>query len=274
MNPRVISASRRIDMVGTAPENLSEILRTRFPPSEVHTLVIWTKDPMALLTDLELRETVSGYDQLFVHCTITGMGATRLEPRSPPMEKALSSLSGLVELVGLPVRIRVRFDPLVHFVLPSGRRYSNVRHFGRVAREAATLGVPSVTVSWMECYTKVERRLAREGIKVESVSQELIKRETDHMQQECAELGLTLLGCCAPGLESSRCIDGNLLGQLHPRGLKCSEAKAKGQRALCTCTASLDIGWYSRCAHGCLYCYGNPSPEISTEDMPWPEDNG
>jgi DNA repair photolyase len=261
-------------MVGTAPENLSELLRAKFPASEVHTLVVWTKDPITLLTHRELRETVSGYGQLFIHCTITGMGKTRLEPRSPSTEEALSSLSELVEFVGLPERIRVRFDPLVHLVLPSGHRYSNVSHFGQVARVASALGIPSVTVSWMECYPKVLRRLAGQGIGVETASQELIEKETECMRRECAELGLSLLGCCVPGLESSRCIDGRLLSRLHPEGLKCSEAKAKGQRALCTCTASLDIGWYSPCVHGCLYCYANPDANASAEGNPWPGDDG
>ncbi len=270
MKPRVISASRRIDMVGTSPDNLSDILRKRFPPSEVHTLVIWTKDPITLLRHRGLSETVSGYGQLFVHCTVTGMGATRLEPCSPPTDDALSTLGELVEFVGLPERVRLRFDPLVHLSLPSGRSYSNVIHFGRIARVASALGIPSVTVSWMECYAKVSKRLAGHGIRVEKVSSVLMKKETEHMREVCEEFGLTLLGCCAPGLESSRCIDGKLLSRLHPEGLKCSEAKATGQRTLCTCTASLDIGWYSPCAHGCLYCYANPSSQVPAEHKPWP----
>ncbi|UCF79714.1 MAG: DUF1848 family protein [Candidatus Eiseniibacteriota bacterium] len=268
---RVISASRRIDMVGTAPQNLSETLRTRFLPSDVHTLVIWTKDPVTLLTHRDLRSTVSSYGQLFVHFTITGMGATRLEPRSPPAEEALSALGPLVELVGRPERVRVRFDPIVHLVLPSGRTYCNVRHFERVVRRAGTLGIPSVTVSWMECYAKVRRRLASQGISPQPVSAELVREETERMLRECARQGMRLLGCCAEGLESSRCIDGELLSSLHPLGLECSVAKARGQRTLCRCTASLDIGWYSPCAHGCLYCYANPKPDVAAEGPVLPE---
>jgi hypothetical protein len=271
MNPRVISASRRIDMVGTAPENLSGILRAKFPPSEVHTLVVWTKDPSTLLHNRSLRETVSGYRQLFVHCTITGMGATRLEPGSPPMERALFSLKELVEFVGLPERIRVRFDPLVHLVFPDGRKYSNICQFKRVVELSGALGIPSIIVSWMQRYPKVERRLAARGIGIEPVSRRLLKQETDYMKQVCTELGLSLLGCCAPALQSSRCINGELLGRLHPLGLRCSQAKARGQRTLCKCTESLDIGWYSSCAHGCLYCYANPDTAVSAEERPWPQ---
>jgi DNA repair photolyase len=270
MNLRVISASRRIDMVGTQPRKLAEILRTKHQPSEVHTLVIWTKNPLVLLHNRSLRETVSDYTQLFVHCTITGMGNTVLEPATPPIEEALYSLRELIALAGSPERVRLRFDPIVHLVFPDGRKYSNLPHFRRVASVASNLGIPAVIVSWVELYPKVISRLEREGIEAEIPSERDIASEREYLLQECAANHLKLLGCCVQGLESSRCIDGALFSRLHPLGLKCSQAKAKGQRPLCTCTDSLDIGWYTPCSHGCLYCYANPSSKVPRKDKAWP----
>jgi DNA repair photolyase len=272
MNLVVISASRRIDMVGTAPHRLIELLKTKYPPSRVHTLVIWTKAPSTLLANTELVEAVSRYNQQYFHCTITGMGGTRLEPLSPPLSQSLASLKGLVSLAGAPERVRVRFDPVVHLVLPGEITYSNLSHFRTVALACADAGITAVTTSWMQCYPKVVKRLERAGIRILTVSASQMRRETEFLLDHCTEHGLCLSGCCATHLPAARCIDGALLNRLHPLGHGCSEGKARGQRADCTCSASLDIGWYAPCAHGCLYCYANPCAVREESGRSWPTD--
>lgn len=35
------------------------------------------------------------------------------------------------------------------------------------------------------------------------------------------------------------------------------QSKIKNQRGECGCAASIDIGAYNTCLHGCIYCYAN-----------------
>ena len=256
---KVISASRRIDMVGCYPGRLAETLNDKCPPEKVHTLVIWTKSVKNLYKHPQLRGTVRRYTQLFVHYTVTGMGGTLFEPNVPSLEEGMSELVHLIDLTGSPERIRFRFDPVAHFILPDGRHYSNLPMFEYVARHIAGSGIRNVSISFMSAYNKVLKRLARANIGVHKISSSEMQNEANMIAEIAGRYDITVHWCCVAGRPSSRCIDGELLNRLHPLGHTCSVKRARGQRRDCGCTESWDIGWYHKCLHGCLYCYANPA---------------
>lgn len=255
---KVISASRRLDLVACFPDETAEILHTKCPPEKVHSVVLWTKNPANLLRSGKLSSELKLYDQLFVHLTVTGMGGTRLEPNVLPAPEVLNMLPGVLDFVGHPERIRFRFDPIVHLVTPEKNEYTNFPYFAEFAPELARLGIRNISVSWMSDYRKVRLRLTRQGYEIIPLTTARQSKEIDNLQILANRFGLQLHFCSMPGLPVSRCIDGTLLSALHPAGERCSESRATGQRKWCGCTASWDIGWYLPCPHGCRYCYANP----------------
>lgn len=263
---KVISASRRIDMVSCFPDELVRLLAEKCPPEHTHTVVLWTKNPANLLEHTTLRESCRQY-HLFLYLTMTGMGATMLEPNVPRWQEMAALLEPLVEYLGTPERIRIRFDPIVHLRMPDGDTMCNLAEFEPVAIEACKHGIHDVSISWMAAYKKVVTRLKKRGIEEIPVSPDEWQKEFDWLTEKASKYSTRLHGCCVPGMPVSRCIDGELLARLHPDNLPCSTAKAKGQRKACGCTESYDIGWYNPCPHGCLYCYANPAavPEPAHE---------
>lgn len=256
---KVISASRRVDMVAGYRDELMELLRRDWPPERVHTVVIWTKNPPALASDVSLREFLSGYDQLFLHLTVTGLGGSDLEPHAPPRAESIASLSSLVDFVGDPERVRLRFDPLIEVQTPGGEIITNLNLFEEVAGEGRSRGIRNVSTSWVTSYSKVKSRLRARGIEILDKSEAELKAIWTDMRRRAESMDVALHACCVPGLPPSRCIDGETLNRLHPKGTLCSTARAKDQRPDCRCTESFDIGWYKSCPTGCLYCYGNPA---------------
>lgn len=256
--PKIISASRRTDMVASAPENLAARLQEKAPPAATHSVVLWTKNPHNIFTNQALRNQLVQYEQLFLHLSITGLGGTLLEPHVPTPDKVLSMLSALIDFFHGPERINIRFDPIVHFEMPDGSRVGNLDYFETLAPTLARLELRRVTVSWVQIYGKVSRRLQTLGIRPVSMTDLKRQKEAAWLRNKADEHGINLHGCCVPGWPRSSCIDAERLNQLHPHGCRAATRRARGQRPLCRCSESLDIGWYHSCIHGCVYCYGNP----------------
>ena len=245
-------------MVAGDPDRLAALLMEKCPPEKVHSLVLWTKNAYHILRHRNLQEQLKKYDQIYLHYSITGLGGSFLEPKVPDTQTALSHLPELVRFVKDPLRIRIRFDPVVHLRQSDGTIIVNLKYFEHIAPVIAKNNIKDVSVSWVQIYGKVNNRLKQYNITPVSVSNELWQEEAAWLQKTAELNHITLHGCCVPGWPRSRCIDGFLLNDLHPKGHVASTRRAKGQRADCGCTESWDIGWYHACPHGCIYCYANP----------------
>jgi hypothetical protein len=263
-NLPVVTVSRRTDMVRWYPDDLVRILEQRYPPGAVHSIVVITKFPGAVLAR-PVRLALSRYELVVIQVTVTGLGGTRLEPGVDGPETALAALPGLLDLTGSAERVTCRIDPIVHWreagALGLGSELrSNLEDFGWIARLARQSGVTRVKTSLASPYPKVLRRFERAGLTLVDPQGAERERVLVILEREATTAGVALEFCCEPSRAMTACIDERLLSRLHPRRLPANADRAGGQRVHCGCSRSVDLAWYSShpCPSGCLYCYANP----------------
>lgn len=278
---KVISASRRTDLVAFYPDWLAACLKKRrasffhhgrraeisvdLSPEGVHTLVLWSKNFKPLLENrFGLRDLIADYSQVYFHFTITGLGGTSVERLAPAPAAALEQLPQLLEVAGRPERISVRFDPIVFW--KEGRELkTNLNFFAGLAREISRWGITTVRFSLAQWYKKAVARARKVGLDFYDPGPEEKREAVQKLVRLAAEYGLELWSCSQPdiarlpGVKASSCIDGAWLSRLHPAGEPASTGKDRTQRKDCLCTESVDIGSYTQsCPAACVYCYANP----------------
>lgn len=277
---KIISASRRTDLVAFFPEWLASVIRKEevrvvgpsgytytvdMSPQNVHTVVLWSKNFANLIENHSgLRIAFQKYDQLFLHFTITGLGGSFIEQGVPPPTIALSQLDNLIEIVGGPRRVSIRFDPIIYWKEDDEEK-TNLYFFEKLAPIIQGKGILDVRFSFAQWYNKAKRRAAKERFVYRDPMPEIKVIDARYLDQIARHFGLHLSLCSQASLSDasnvapSACIDGALLQRLHPDQASVSTKKDSTQRKECLCTESVDIGSYTQfCPHCCLYCYANP----------------
>jgi hypothetical protein len=277
---KIISASRRTDLVAFFPEWLSSAFReekvkvygpsghvysVNLSPEAVHTVVLWSKNFANLLENRAgLKYALEKYEQVYLLFTITGLGGTFIERGVPSYHAALDQLEELVGLVGDPRRISIRFDPVIYW--KEGERIcTNLRDFERIAPSLKKWGIDTIRISFAQWYGKARRRAEKHRFFYVDPPREKKLADARYLVRIAKKWSLDLFSCSQDFLTKikeirpSSCIDGANLQSLHPHGDKASIKKDGTQRQECRCTDSIDIGSYTQfCPHCCLYCYANP----------------
>ncbi len=280
--PAIISASRRTDIPAFYLDWLVEgikkgevvvkgpygrVYRVKLIPERVHTLVLWSKNFSPLLKNREARKTLDSYSQLYFLFTITGLGGGPWERGVPSPEVAVAQLKPLAQWWG-PERIGLRFDPVVYW-RERGQLKTNLYFFEKLAPLLESAGIKRVIFSFVTWYPKAVRRTREARMDFYDPTPEEKIRAEEYLVSVARAHGLSLEACSQPRelifppIKRGACIDAELLSELHPRAWKLSLPKDPGQRNLCGCSRSIDIGSYSLpCRHLCLYCYANPKVRV------------
>jgi hypothetical protein len=277
---KVISVSRRTDLVAFFPEWFASVLKkgeaevhgpsgytytVNLNPDVVHTVVLWSKNFTNVIENYAgLKDMLQKYAQLYCHFTITGLGGTFIERGVPAYRTSLLQLGDLVDIVRMPERVTVRFDPIVYWKEGDGI-CSNLKIFEKIAPSLQKKGIKNVRISFAQWYRKAVRRAEKHGFQYIDPPEEQKLEDARSVVRVAQEWGFDLFSCSQdflteiPEIRSSSCIDGFFLQSLHPDREALSTKKDRTQRAECRCTESVDIGSYIQfCPHCCLYCYANP----------------
>jgi DNA repair photolyase len=257
---KVISASRRVDLVTFYPDYTADRIK-EIGAENVHTLVIWTKNPNNILSHPRLKNCLEELDQIYILLTVTGLGGTPLEPFAPDSKEVFDQLPKIIDFIGSPQRLAIRYDPLIDVVYKGKLHLSNIDTslFDKILEKTSPLGIKRIIVSYVTLYNKVVERLKRNEFEiVDHNIEEITDFIKNKMMPRLKNLNMELSTCVLPHLTTKGCIDGSTLTLLHPKKELCSKAKDQSQRQTCHCTNSYDIGKWFSCYHNCLYCYGNP----------------
>ncbi len=275
----IISASRRTDIPAfysswfmnrirdrfvliRNPFNPTHIDRVTLDPANVDAIVFWTRNGEPLIPHLAELDRI-GYPYYFQYTLVHY--PSLFERSSLSVSEKAEKIRKLSQRVGRD-KVIWRYDPIVLSNL-TDLAYHQC-HFQEIA-EALRGYASRCVISFLDIYRKTRKaidRLGKEkGVRVVDIHQDEAKARK--IATFLAEIGrscdLEIVTCAEPfdfrdiGIQPGKCIDDDLLNRLF--GLKLSTPKDRGQRKLCRCVESKDIGAYDTCPYGCIYCYANSS---------------
>jgi hypothetical protein len=247
-----------------------QIERISLAPMDVDALVFWTRNADPLIPHLDELDS-RGYRYYFQYTVVHYPKSLEKSPIA--LSQKIERFRRLSERIG-PERIIWRYDPVILTIL------TDEQYHRRCFEEIAN-GLRGFThrcmISFLDVYRKTKQKMAQlsgdEATRLIDLHQDEEKaRELSRLFSERGrEYGLELFTCAEPfdledlGIRHGKCVDDELIGRLFGLGL--SLPKDRGQRRLCRCVESKDIGTYDTCPHGCVYCYANTSDELAQRNF-------
>jgi hypothetical protein len=260
----IISASRRTDIPAfygecfmgrireqkvlvRNPMNPRQITEIDLAPENIDGIVFWTKDPKKLLPHLDELDR-RGYAYYF-QFTLTPYGNT-IERHVPEKAEIIKTFIELSERIGKE-KVIWRYDPIILNDTLTAEYHAEA--FERLCEKLHGYTEKCV-ISFVDAYG---------FLNIPEPSAEACTLAARKLSAAADACHLPLASCCEKidlagyHIAHNKCIDDELINRLRGsvREGAVKYKKDAGQRKECGCTASRDIGAYSTCAHGCVYCY-------------------
>lgn len=241
------------------PFNKNLVSKIPLSPDNVDCIVFWTKDPLPLMKYLKEIDDM-GYRYYF-QFTIT--------PYKKDIERNLRDKKEIIETfkeLSLKIgkeRTILRYDPIL-----ITDKYTEEYHYIAFDRLCSQLCnyTKKIIFSFYDDYRKSSTNLKNEHI-IE-LSQSDMQRIGKKFAEIAVSYGLQLETCAEKidlhqySIKHASCIDGKGIEEIFNIKLDNSDTK-DGNRELCGCMKSIDIGEYDTCIHDCLYCYANVNKNVA-----------
>lgn len=255
----IISASRRTDIPAYFGNNFYKSLKNgyfkivnpfnnkikviKFNKSDIDGIVFWTKDPHPFFEILKNIKS-EGYKFYFQY-TLNNY-PKNIEPLKYSIDQRIIHLKLLYEIIS-PYKIFLRYDPII--LTEEYNENFHIENFHYIIEKVNNY-VDRVIVSFITIYKKIKKKFPT-IVEDKYQQKNLLIKLRDILKNFNKKLYI----CCydedliSLHIFPSKCIDASEFG-IKPN-------RHYGQRKLCKCDKSIDIGYYRTCKTGCLYCYAN-----------------
>lgn len=255
-------------------------------------VVFWSKNPYPMLKHIDfLNENVRNY---YFQFSLNDYEKEGYEGNVPRLDKRIDTFKKLSDRIG-PEKVIWRFDPmLLTENIDTNEILQRVKYIGDQLKGYTKKLVYSYAD--IHIYKKVEANLKKENIPYREFTNNDMHAIAAGLQEMNHDWKYEI-GTCSEkisleeyGIVHNKCIDDDLMIKLfsheaklmeflgveivqpdlfseHPEVFKHKKLKDKGQRELCGCIFSKDIGQYNSCPHECVYCYANTSKEIAKKNF-------
>lgn len=298
--PIIISASRSTDIPAFYSDWLVQRMKEGYVKwknpfngvslyvtfSKARLIVFWSKNPKPIIKHLDfIKEKIPNF---YFQFTLNDYDSEKLEPNVPNVQSRIETFINLSDKIGKE-KVIWRFDPLILTdkigVEELLRKVESIGDKLKGYTEKMVFSFADINI-----YKKVQNNLRKESINYQEFNERTMNEFAEGLQQLNKNWNFEI-GTCAEkiplekyGIVHNKCVDDDLMIKLFPndkilmdflgvqvfppdmfnpttRIEKKKNNKDKGQRILCGCIFSKDIGEYNTCPHLCEYCYANDSKE-------------
>lgn len=263
---------------------------------EMRFIVFWTKNPKPIIPYLEKLDNKK--IRYYFQISLNDYEEEKLEPNVPPISERIETFIALSKRIGKQKTIW-RFDPLLLSEnLSIGELIQKIERIGNQIypyTEKLVFSFADINV-----YRKVISNLGKSSNSYREFTEMEIEEFAIKLQTLALKWKIGLATCAEVinlndfSIAKNRCIDDELICSISKDDKKLMQwfgitdnqnslfgsdyisnpkLKDNGQRKVCGCINSKDIGMYNTCNHLCIYCYANSSSELVQKNIAKHDDN-